>query len=169
MTSTQNYHLATRATYVSVNNTVELLYFFDQTPQLLFISLQCTCFCAVTIWGWRFFLWQTCRHQRWLDKVCTSDTVMTVARCQQPLSTAVNRESYNTNSPIALTQWQSSEIICIYVCATNSSFSYYLRVVFTSLRGPDCAAIVWGQQLFKSSVYLKVVSIRQQRLFEEIR
>ena len=32
-------------------------------------------FCAATIRGRHLFLWEAHRHQRWLDKVCTSETV----------------------------------------------------------------------------------------------
>ena len=32
--------------------------------------------------GRHLFLWEAHRHQRWLDKVHTSDTVMTVRCCQ---------------------------------------------------------------------------------------
>ena len=40
-------------------------------------------FCAATIRGRHLFLWKAWRHQLWLDKVGTSET-MTVARhCQQ--------------------------------------------------------------------------------------
>ena len=39
-------------------------------------------FCATTIQGGHLFLWKTRRHQRWLDKVRTSDTVTTVKHCQ---------------------------------------------------------------------------------------
>ena len=37
-------------------------------------------FCAATIWGQRLFLWKAWRHQLWLDKVGTSET-MTVKQC----------------------------------------------------------------------------------------
>ena len=63
-------------------------------------------FCAATIWGRRLFLWKVRRHQWWLDKARTSETVMVARRCQwyvQPLSPAVSsgNDSYNTNSPSA--------------------------------------------------------------------
>ena len=62
-----------------------LLYFFDQTPQLLFF--HCSFLCgyysrAATIQGWRLLLWKARRHQQQLDKVRTSETV-TIARCCQ--------------------------------------------------------------------------------------
>ena len=44
-----------------------------------------TSFGVTTIRGWHLFLWKARRHQRRLDKVrmCMSDTVTTVRRCQE--------------------------------------------------------------------------------------
>ena len=47
-------------------------------------------------------IWKACRHQRWLDKVCTSDTVRLLdavsSMCSLPVLLCCGNESYNTNS-----------------------------------------------------------------------
>ena len=77
---------------------------------------------AATIQGQCLFLWEACRHRQWLNKVCTSDIVTTVRRCQwfaQPLSPAVScgNESYNMNDPSAspvMVVRKYSHVCCIY-------------------------------------------------------
>ena len=74
----------------------------------------------------------------------------------QPLSPTVSRgkESYNRNSPSAspVTVVRNYSHTCMY--AVYSSCGYYLRPAFTSLRtpGPDCAATIRGQRLFRSEL-----------------
>ena len=50
----------------------------DATATIFFTAR----FRAATIQGRCLFLWKACGHQQWLDKVRTSDTVMTVRHCQ---------------------------------------------------------------------------------------
>ena len=66
--------------------TLLILYFFDQTPQILFILLFVLWSYysrAATIQGWWHLLLQKAhRYQQRLDKVGTSETVMVARRCQ---------------------------------------------------------------------------------------
>ena len=50
----------------------------DAAATIFFAAL----FCAATIQGRHFFLQTTHRHQRPLDKVCTSNTLTTAKHCQ---------------------------------------------------------------------------------------
>ena len=52
-------------------------YFFDATTTIF----SAVCFCAVTIRGWRLFLWKARRHQRQLYKVRMSETVTLSVVC----------------------------------------------------------------------------------------
>ena len=76
-------------------------YFLDQMLRLLFLFSAYFNLCGYCLRGCLFLL-KTRRHQQRLDKVCRSDTVMTV-NSTQPLSSAISlgEELYNTNSPSA--------------------------------------------------------------------
>ena len=88
----------------------QVLYLFNQTPQLLLFSAH---FRVATIQGWLLyiwrrclFIWKACRHPQWLDKVRTSMLWWLLdALYVHPLSPAVScgNRSYNTNSPTVLT------------------------------------------------------------------
>ena len=117
--------------------------------RLLFKGSYCS-----SLGGQCLFLWEACRHQRWLDKIRTSDTAMTVRRCQQlaqPLSPAVSRgnELYSMNSPsTSLVSVVRSQLA--HVCMRHvSSQGYSLRTVFISLRASECVAIVRGRHLLE--------------------
>ena len=61
-------------------------YFFDQMPWLLFILLFVLWSYmyysrAATIQGWHLLLQKACRYQQQLDKVGTSETVMVARHC----------------------------------------------------------------------------------------
>ena len=54
-------------------------YFFDRRRGYY---LLCCSFCTAVIRGQRSFLWKAWRHQLWLDKVGTSETVTIARHCQ---------------------------------------------------------------------------------------
>ena len=58
----------------------------DATSTVVFFAAR---FGVATIRGRRLFFWKVRRHQRWLDKVHTSDTVTTIA--QQLLVSAASQ------------------------------------------------------------------------------
>ena len=132
------------STRTCVSNKKRIPYFFNQTPRLLFILLLVLCsyyLRTATIQGWCLFLWKAQRHQRQLDKVCTSETVTVTRCCQQyaqPVSPAVSRgnNSYKTNSPSAsvVTIVRNHLHTCACVCAAFISCGYYSRVVFISFK-----------------------------------
>ena len=100
---------------------------------------------AATIQGRCLFLWEARRHHQWLNKVCTSDIVTTVRRCQwfaQPLSPAVSRGN-DMNDPSA------SPVMVVrkysHMCAAYTNCGYYSRVAFISPRACDCAATIQSQ------------------------
>ena len=121
-----------------------VLYFFDQTLRQVFLSLLVLC-------GYysraAFISLETWRHQRWLDKVRTSETVM-VARCYrlyaQPLSPAVSRgnNSYNKKRPSASVVTVVTKHSYTCVCVVFTSHGYYSRV-----------ATIQGWRLFKETRY----------------
>ena len=97
----------------------------------------------------------TCRHQWRLDRIQLFDAVSSTCSLSVLLSVVEMRHSYNT-SAIPLTHWSSSEIICLHVRGAMhyTSWSYYSRVAFISLRGFDCEATIQGWRLFKVGVYM---------------
>ena len=127
-------------------------------PRLLFISLLVLCGYhsrAATIRGRCLFLWKAGRHQRQLDKVRKSATVMVARHCQeyaQPLSPAVSRGngSYNTNSPSAsvVTIIRNHSHTC--ACVAFTSRGYYSRTAFISFKSFGLC-----------SYYLRAASIRR--------
>ena len=113
-------------------------------------------FSAATIRGWHLFLCEACRHQRWPEKVRTSDTATTVRLCQwlaQPLGLAVScgNKSYNTNSPSAslVTVVRKHPHVCV-PCVLSTA----------TIRGKHlfCSEPPFVQLLFKHSDYSKKYS-----------
>ena len=127
-----------------------ILYFFDQTPWLLFISRLILC----GYYSRAAFI--SLESQERLDKVCTSETVTVARHCQwyaQPLSPAVSRGN-NTNSPSAsmVTIFRNH----LHMCARTSftSDGYYSWAAFISFRTSDGVATIRGWRLIEEKRYI---------------
>ena len=125
-------YLATWHTVFLQSDTVATIYFAAHFVRLLFE-------------GSILFLWKAWRHQWWLDRVRTSETV-TVAistvsstRSLSVLLSAVGT-TRTTQTVLALAWWPSSEIIHAHtcMCAAFTSHSHYSGQHI--LRASDCAA-----------------------------
>ena len=113
-------------------------------------------FCVSTIRGWLLFLWKAGRHQRRLDKVRVIqwqllDTVSSTRSLSVPLSAV--ETSCTTQTALVLAWWPSSQMIrrCV-----PPQLLFKGGVYFT-------------QSFRLCSYYLRAVTIRGRRLFEEIR
>ena len=138
---------------------IQVLYFFDQTPQLLFISLLVLCgyysraaFISLespetSTMGW-------IRYVRWwwlLDAVSST--------CSLSLLLSAVGTTRTTQTVLALAWWPSSEIIRTRVRMPHLLAAATIRGwrLFRS-RASDCAATIWGQWLFEGGVYSKKYS-----------
>ena len=136
---------------VTVEFTSAIPYFFDQTPQLLFISLFVLCDCILFEGGIYFFgkpadiasfpgslgiRYRRVRRWRLLDTVSSarSPSVMLLAM----------EMTHTTRIALALAWWPSSESIRTHVCM--------LHIL--------AAATIRGRQLFEGSDYSRAASIR---------
>ena len=120
----------------SVSTTVELSYFFNQTPATVSFIAH---FCVVTIRVCHLFLWKTRRHQWRLDKVCTSGTVTTVRCCQW---------SAQPHSPSCCQPWKQ--------VVQHKHSASPLTVVCICVRVPHILAMatIRGWHLFRSELLI---------------
>ena len=118
----------------------QLLYFFDQTPQLIFISVLVLCSYYSRA---AFFFWKAWRRPRWLDRVSTCCT------CSLSVLLSAVRMTCTTQTVLALAWRPSSEIIRTRVCCV-----YYPWLLFEGgVYFVQELWIVWP--LFECGVYSK--------------
>ena len=123
----------------------QLLYFFDQMPRLIFISVLVLCSYYSRV---AFFLWKARRRPRWLDRVrgCT---------CSLSILLSAVRMTCTTQTVLALAWWPSSEIIRTRVCHV-----YYPWLLFKGgVYFVQELRIVW--LLFEGCHYSSVASIQR--------
>ena len=151
------------STQTCVSNKKRIPYFFNQTPQLLFILLLVLYgyyLRTATIRGWRLFLWKA-QRQRQLDKVWRVrrwrllDAVSSMHSLSALLSAV---ETTHTRQTVLALAWRpSSEIICtrVRVCVLRLLAAATIQgwCLFRS-RALDCVATIWGRRLIEKIQYL---------------
>ena len=85
-----------------------LLYFFDQTPWLLFFALLVFVgllieggYYSILPQGWCLFPWKARWYQQWLDKARKSKTVRLLDTVSSSSAVSCGNEPYNMSSPSA--------------------------------------------------------------------